>query len=308
MPIGKLAMIIKNMDEYAAELATIERLLLSDPPWNARASLQRDHASILTSLKQRRDAAYQLDLYFAKSPNWVVLHDIHLAMGDSETEIDHLLISREMDVYVIDTSHYNSNIKLNGKGDFFRYNNGQPILIPSPVERNNHNIEFLANYLLHNGLLPSRFGFTIRPNFHNIALFSPTSVVELPKWQVPMEGELVKVKPFLERFTQSRIKGSGLQDFALMARQVTSETLTAMSQKLAQRHIPRGIDYTLRYGLERRGDKPVVVEAEDEFSCNCCDKRITARVVRYCYDNPDLFAGKAYCFDCQKGIAFQAVT
>lgn len=299
-------MIIKNMDEYSAELAAIERLLLSDPAKSIAEALLRDRNTILSNLQHKRDAAYHLDFYFTDTPDWVILHDLRLEMGDASATIDHLLISREMDIYVIETKHYNARVRVDEAKQFFYMQDNRPLAVDSPAERNQRHIDFLANYLVINGLLPTRFGLAIRPNFHNIVLVSPTAEVQLPKRDIDLHCEIVRSDHFLERFNRKLISATGTHDFIALARQVSSDNLRAMAEKIARRHIPRTVDFSRRYGLTTAG----VFEEKDEegtVSCASCNKRITARVVRYCYDNQELFSGRAYCFDCQKGIAFKAV-
>lgn len=299
-------MIIKNMDEYAADLATIERLLLSDPPQVVSIALQRDKSAILNALQHKRDAAYHLDFYFSESSDWAIFHDLHLEMGDAKATFDHLLINREMDIYVIETKHYNARVRINEKKDFFYYVGNRPISVVSPAERNQQHIDFLDSYLAGNGLLPTRFGLSIRPNFHNIVMVSPTASVQLPKRKIDLQCDVVRSDHFLEQICKKSFNNSGVHDFVALARQFSSEALRDMAEKLAQRHIPRNINFSQRYGLESVPPSHEKMSDGGEV-CASCSKRITARVVRYCYDNYDLFAGKAYCFDCQKGIAFQAV-
>ncbi len=299
-------MIIKNMDEYSAELAAIERLLLSDPAKPIAEALLRDKNTILSNLQHKRDAAYHLDFYFTDTPDWVILHDLRLEMGDVSATIDHLLISREMDIYVIGTKYYNARVRVDETKQFFYMQDNRPLAVDSPAGRNQRHIDFLANYLVINGLLPTRFGLAIRPNFHNIVLVSPTADVQLPKRDIDLHCEIVRSDHFLERFNRKLIGAPGTHDFIAMARQVSSDNLRAMAEKIARRHIPRTVDFNRRYGLAAAQ----IFEEKDEKgteTCASCAKRITARVVRYCYDNHELFSGKAYCFDCQKGIAFKAV-
>ncbi len=299
-------MIVKNMDEYAAEFATIERLLLSDPTPEVAAGLQQDRRKILGTLQSKRDATYHLDFYFTATPDWAVIHDLRLEMGDEAATFDHLLISRELDIYVIETKHYNSRVRINEDKEFFYYVDNRPMRVASPAERNQKNIKFLSDYLTKNGLLPTRFGLAIKPNFHNIVLVSPTSSVQLPKRYIDLECEVVRSDIFLEQFSRKMPKSAAAHDFVTLARHISTENLSAMGDKLTRRHMPKRFDFSRRYAAQSSAVREPSTDNGVE-QCAGCHKRITARVVRYCYDNRELFAGKAYCFDCQKGIAFQAV-
>jgi hypothetical protein len=298
-------MIIKEMDEHAAELSTLERLLQSEPPEDVTRALQRDRSTILSALKHERDSAYHLDFFFNDSPDWALLHDLRLEMGEQTAQIDHLLIGRQLDIYVIESKYYNAEVRVSAAGEFVYYFDKKPVTVPSPVVRNRHHIDFLGSYLECNGLLPQRLGLTVRPRFHSVVLLSPTSRLTLPARPGPEISEVMRADRFLQGFNR-QLREPGLGDFVAMARQVTPEGLSTLATRLAQRHLPRGIDFAARYGLKQlTADAPE--ECEEGCHCERCQRRITSRVARYCRDNRQLFDGRVYCFDCQKGLAFQAV-
>lgn len=297
-------MILKNMDEHAAELATIERLLLSEPADPVSRALKKDRAAILNSLKHQRDSAYHLDFYFKDSPDWVVLHDLRLEMGEDVARIDHLLIGRQLDIYVVESRYYNADVKIDEKGDFHCLFNKKPVIMASPVARNLRNIEFLRQFLNHNGLLPTRLGLTIKPRYHNVVLVSPTSRVSRPNGVSDAFPEVIAADRFLAAFKKAQHEFP-LTDFVNLARQLTPEALGDLASRLAQRHFPRSIDFAERYGLKHEGGDEVE-DCGENCHCAMCQKRITTRVARYCYTNREVFAGKVYCFSCQRSIAIQA--
>lgn len=298
-------MILKNMDEHSAELATIERLLLAEPADTVSRALKQDRATILNSLKHQRDSAYHLDFYFKESRDWVVLHDLRLEMGENVAQIDHLLINRQLDIYVVESRFYNSDIKIDDKGDFHCLYNKKPVIMSSPVARNLRHIDFLHQYLGQNGLLPTRLGLTIKPRYHNIVLVSPTSRVTRPNDAGDSFPEVVAADRFLNAFKRAQHEYP-LTDFVNLARQLTPEALHGMAARLAQRHFPRSIDFAERYGLKHGEYSEEVEDCGESCRCSMCQKRITSRVARYCYTNREMFAGKVYCFSCQRSITLQA--
>lgn len=297
-------MLIKELDEHAAELATLERLLLSDPPEATGRSLKNERDTILSGLKHRRDSAYHLDFYFSESRDWAVLHDLRLEMGELSTQIDHLLIGRHLDIYVIESKYFNSEVRLNEQGEFSYLLNRKPISVPSPLQRNRDNIAFLNHFLQENGLLPSRLGLTIKPQFHSIVLLSPTSRLTLPKAPPFDCSGVIHADRFLQRFSRN-LEEPGVGDFVGMARMVSASALESLAGRLSQRHIPRSIDYAGRYGMKPPQRNEVFEECRNGCNCAQCNRRVTERVARYCMENRELFSGRVYCFDCQKGLAFQ---
>jgi len=298
-------MITKDMDEYAAELATIERLVNSDPAEPISLSLQKDRTAILRRLKHQRDATYHLDFYFKESPDWTLLHDLSLEMDDQSEQFDHLLIGRQLDIYVIDTRHYNADVRFDEDGNFQYIIDKKPISVASPLLANQRRAEFLQRYLADNGLLPHRLGLTIKPRIHSVVAVSPTSRVTAPKGCSEEACGVLRMDRFLLAFKKAQHEFP-LSDFVNLARQLSPEALAGLSAKLSQRHIPRSVDYAGRYGLKHEDDlNSASCGCDEECRCAMCQKRITSRVARYCYTNRELFSGKVYCFSCQRSITLQ---
>src|SRR3546814_12153126 len=81
--------------------------------------------SLHAALPSLRDSAYLSDFCYASSPHWAVIHDLRLEQGGRTAQIDHLLINRWMDVYVLETKHCHAGIKITEDGEFLRWNNYQ---------------------------------------------------------------------------------------------------------------------------------------------------------------------------------------
>lgn len=235
-------MIIKGMDEHTADLAIIDRLLQSEPAASIARSLQAKRAAIIRRLQQQRDSSCHLDAHFKNSTQWALIHDLRLEMGSDEMHIDHLLIGRQLDIYVVDSKYYNAG----GKVD-----NRPHVALSPPVDPLQPQIHFLRHYLKHNGLLPSRLGFNIQPTYYRVILLDPSAVTGQPRETALRAEQLVRLEHFLQSLTRDAGR-SYLANFLAIAKQVSTATLSEMAGRLAQRHLPQGIDYAERYGLRQK--------------------------------------------------------
>lgn len=243
--------IVKGIDEHTAELAIIERLLQSEPAASIARSLQSARTAIIRRLQQQRYSSYHLDAYFKNSTQWALIHDLRLEMGADETHIDHLLISHRLDIYVIDSKYYAPRGTVDMCGENIRTVDKQPHVVSPPVERLQCQIKFLRHYLRHNGLLPSRLGFSIQPTFHSVILTAPSVVAGQTRGAAFLGEYLIRPEQFLRRVTRAA-EGSYLANFFAIAKQVSPATLSEMARRLAQRHLPHNIDYAAHYGLRQK--------------------------------------------------------
>src|SRR3546814_7968119 len=97
-------MLIKSADDQGVELQALEQRAAGKGPDAARAA--KELRNRRAGLKGERDSAYLIDFDYASSPNWAVIHDLRLEHGSRTAQIDHLLINRWMDVYVLETKHF----------------------------------------------------------------------------------------------------------------------------------------------------------------------------------------------------------
>src|SRR3546814_12863006 len=116
-------MLIKSADDQGVELQALEQRAAGNGPDAARAA--KELRNRRAGLKGERDSAYLIDFDYASSPNWAVIHDLRLEHGGRTAQIDHLLINRWMDVYVLETKHFHAGIKITEDGEFLRWNNYQ---------------------------------------------------------------------------------------------------------------------------------------------------------------------------------------
>lgn len=280
-------MIIKDLDEQAAELATIGRLLMCTPAGSTNHALETERDTILHALEHERDSTSKLDTYFDQSSEWALIHDLRLEMGEHKAHFQHLLIGRHLDIYVIDTSYYYCGLEI-GPGGTVQCRHDCPIEQKmSPREFNRKKLRFLSEYLRNNGLLPKRMGVAIRPRFHSLLLVASETRLELAGSEQISNAAIVCADRLAEWFT-SVAEPTGIAALARKAKQISVDELRAISNKLAQRHLPRSIDYVARY-------RSLQQDKKETGLCEHCQQPLDSQGVQ------KQGLGE-YCYACQRDL------
>ena len=87
--------------------------------------------------------------------------------------------------------------------------------------------------------------------------------------------------------------------------------MAEFAESLQLHHSSASIDYRKKFGIHPAHDPIQTVidrsngEEEQEakkYYCFKCRKAIPDNVARFCWNNKERFGGKAFCYECQKGI------
>lgn len=229
-------MLIKKADDHTEELQQLE---------NAVAMLKGEAAKRAESeLKQRRagvkgeaDSAYQIDFHWEQSPNRAIIHDLRIEHAGRVAQIDHLIINRRLDCYVLESKHFHAGIKITEEGEFLRWNDFKHTYegMESPLEQNERHIAVLKDVL--NTLdLPVRLGMRITPTFHSLVLVSPKSRIDRPKRFDT--SRIIKSDQIKTRIWNDIDTEGALTTFASVARLVSSDTVRNVAEQLSAQHRP----------------------------------------------------------------------
>ena len=174
-------MLIKRPDDRSEEMAQLERLAKS-PTGSSAKQATKELAIRKAGLKGESESAYLIDFHFADSPNWAVIHDLRLEHNGRTAQVDHLLINRWMECYVLETKHFRDGVKITDDGEFMRWNSFKHTFegMPSPLEQNDRHIAVLRDAMKAIDL-PTRLGMRIQLAFQSLVLVSPTARIDRPK-------------------------------------------------------------------------------------------------------------------------------
>jgi ribosomal protein L37AE/L43A len=241
-------MIIKHKDDCQEQIDYLSDLLERDLPDGKQALIERELKSFYSGKKGEESSAYYLDFEFKTTKNWMLIHDLRLEHNGDVAQIDHLLIGRMLDFYVIESKNYSQGVSINEDGDFCYFYGRKPISIESPIAQNERHIRLLDRFLTDNKLLPKRLGVTLRPAYKNIVLISPTSRLSKPGKGLYDCSAVIKSDKFIERFSND-LKDESLGSMVNIAKVISHRSLHTFSETLALAHAPITINYRAKFGL-----------------------------------------------------------
>ena len=170
-------------------------------------------------------------------------------------QIDHLLINRFLEIYVCESKRFAEGIGFNEHGEFYRYAQGKPYAIESPIEQNNRHI-LLLKRLFDSGEidLPTRLGFRMKPSLHSLILIANTSAIRRPKNSKKVDGmdRIIKVEQLVKRRDQDLKEENFLHTFSSVNKLISTETLQILAENLADLHTPAKKNWKARFGIEER--------------------------------------------------------
>lgn len=268
-------------------------------------------------------AAFNIDVDFGQSPNWVVIHDLRLEHGGVVAQIDHLLINRVLDIWVLESKRFSGGIKIDERGECLTFSGNRPIAVDSPIEQNRRHTKILQ-YLLDSGSIrfPMRLGRQIRPKLHSLVLISGGRISR-PRTPVSGIETVVKTDQVCNMIRQKAENGNPLELMKL----VSSETLTEIGQQLCALHRSIQFNWEKRMRIKPAQPKPSqgivtvkevmqspATEAADieqpekakpptkvrpPTPCNACGDPVSPGVRSYCMKNAQKFDSKILCMPCQ---------
>ncbi len=229
-------MLIKAADDQSALLDDLERRAAGNGADAKQAT--RELRIRRAGIKGERDSAYLIDFHFADAPNWAVIHDLRIEHGNRVAQIDHLLINRWLDFYVLESKHFHAGIKITEDGEFLQWNAFQKRFegMASPLEQNERHIEVLKDAVSRIEL-PVRLGVRIPPSFHSLVLVAAKARIDRPrKFDT---GRVIKADQLKKRIWKDIDEESPLLGLLRTAAKIVSrETLEGVARQLAALHRP----------------------------------------------------------------------
>ena len=98
-------MIIKKKDSRQSDIDELFSLLDLDLPREKKSLIRKELNFLKSGERGEKDSAYYIDFDFGSSKNWAVIHDLRLEFEDKSAQIDHLLINRLFDFYVLESKN-----------------------------------------------------------------------------------------------------------------------------------------------------------------------------------------------------------
>jgi len=306
-------MLIKERDNHDSEGESLRRLLGCQISAKQRFLIEREIKCIGSGARGEDSSAYYIDFRSRDSRNTAIIHDLRIEYRGFVAQIDHLLINRLLDIYVLESKNYYYGVKITPEGEFLVWNGRTYFAIESPIEQNKRHIDLLERVTQQPGFLPTRVGLPISPSFLNYVMVAPNSRVDRPA-QGKFDTSMVIKADGLSAAIDKRIdSASAVGVVSSLAKVISQETLETFARRLVRLHRPAKIDYAAKFGVSL-GAPPALVqqptvggttdggnggEPKKESTCEACGGTVDRKVVYYCRINKEKFGGKVLCRSCQ---------
>ncbi|MBE1426854.1 hypothetical protein H4684_003530 [Desulfomicrobium macestii] len=229
-------MIIKSRDPKDRDIAELDALLKQADAQGKRFLIERELRAMKAGIAGEEDCAYYINFYFGKSDNWCVIHDLRIEHQGSVAQIDHLLINRLFEIYVIESKNFSYEVAINDSGEFTLKSGSHSFGIPSPIEQNKRHIFLLEKFIADRGLTPSRLGIPIVPRYRSLILMSPKSVISRPDRKTFDTDMVIKADTLRTKIDHNVDKINPLQGLAIMGNMSKIKTVTEFAEALRSYH------------------------------------------------------------------------
>lgn len=241
-------MIIKHADNKSQDIETLQSLL-SHPKatGDTRKRIEQEIRNINAGMRGENEAAHEMKVHYGDSKNWAIIHDLRVVHGDLVAQIDHLVINRWLDVWVCESKHFSEGVSINDHGEFTAFFASKPYGVPSPIEQNAKHILILQRIFDAGTVeLPTRLGFTIKPDLKSLVLVSKGARISRPKTKIDGIECIIKNDQFFKHVDKA-VEGNGILSTA--AKIISSETLESVALQIAKLHKPIRFDWQAKFGL-----------------------------------------------------------
>jgi hypothetical protein len=304
-------MIIKTRDPKDKEIAELDSLLKQADAPNKRFLIERELRAMKAGIAGEEDCAYYINFYFGNSDNWCVVHDLRIEHQGSVAQIDHLLINRLFEIYVIESKNFSYEVAINDSGEFTLKSGSHSFGIPSPIEQNKRHVFLLEKFISESGLVPRRLGIALTPQYKSLVLMSPKSVITRPDRKTFDTDMVIKADTLRTKIDEFVDRMNPFQDLATIGKLSKIKTVAEFAESLCSHHSSASIDYRKRFGIKLAADPiQTLIDRSNgtgeqrgkKYYCFKCGKAIPDNVARFCWNNKERFGGKAFCFECQREL------
>jgi len=311
-------MIIKQRDSLRMRKLELEILRKFSLPPDKAFLVEQEWKSLHSGEKGEKDAAYYLDFYLGDNKNHALIHDLRLEHNGQVAQIDHLLINRLMEIFVLETKAFGQKLEIQEDGYFVARYGHKSFGIPSPLDQNQRHIHVLQKLIREKSIAPTRLGIPIPITYENYVLLHPSTELVRP---THLNTERVRKADDFLPYIQRQTDKTWITGAVKMGKVISRDTLQTFARKLTSLHCKSDVNYRERFGitdddLKTRKVGGSVAEPQprtyqakkrapsSQNFCARCRANISQTVAKFCFNNKPRFGGRAYCIDCQK--TFQA--
>jgi hypothetical protein len=318
---------IKAADDKGRDIQELQMLLgRLDLRPATRNQIEQEIRNIRAGFAAEQEAAYQIEFHVSRNTRIMTIHDLRIEFKDRVAQIDHLVITSLLDIWLCESKHFAEGVAINEYGEWSAYYGRKLTGIPSPIEQNKRHA-IVLNDVLGSGIvdLPRRLGIARRPAIKTVVLVSKDARIKRPV-SAPaahVEGleSVIKCDQFISVMDQA-IEKKSARDF--MFGLAWLGTIESFARQLAALHKPVRLDWVRKFEIPRvmeptlneRENPPrlrvaalsqatdmrrSVAAESSKVVCDSCGRSASPKEVSYCRTNEARFRGRVLCYDCQRG-------
>ena len=240
-------MLIKSAADRTEDVAELNALL-SEPKLTAaqKKRIEKEIHLLGKGAWGEDQAAYFLDFHFAGYKNSIILHDLRLVLRNNDKEkiaqIDHLIITRFLDVYVLESKNWKQLIVDEAGACSGKTWDGQEFGTQSPLEQCKRHVTVLARVFQ---LDPQLKALAPRQNIIPRVLVAPRchlKAVHHREWYL-------KADAFHSAWEKDIDTEPVIQSVVSLTRMVSRDTLYKIGHALAELHNPGRANWREKFGL-----------------------------------------------------------
>ncbi len=282
-------MIFKAKDPIEGQLCELELALKKPLPDRDRRRLEKELAQRRAGLKGEEEAAYHINFHLGNHPNWAVIHDLRIEWKGRTAQMDHLLISRMLEIYVVESKSFRTKVRYaNGGWERLNFNHWEGI--PCPVAQNERHIAVLKELISDLKLAPTRLGMSMRPTFYNIVVVQPSCSI-IGKYTG--DARIWRLDTLVKKV---RDDDPAVMDVLKI---ISQDTLHLFATKMAAYHKAASAAKVSLPSPHPGAPEAFPAQSMPGVLCHACKGPLSAAEVRYCRQNEARFGGDLLCRKCQ---------
>ncbi|MCK9381771.1 MAG: NERD domain-containing protein [Sulfuritalea sp.] len=322
-------MLIKSADDKKKRLRLLQELAKSDRLDERQKDWLRDeYRRLAPGTSGERDAAHYLDMSFSGGMNHAVLHDLRLEADGQIAQIDHLVVDRLLNFFLLETKTYNGSLHVNEHGEFMvEYAGERRYGIESPLEQSRRH-ETVLKKVLERLKITGRAGTT--PTFVHIVMVHPKGIIHRPAANKFDTSMIIKADQFATWHSKHVDKMDAAAVLAGALNLRGRDTVKDWGEMLKAEHRPTNplelpdfikpngrVPTTLLtpraavaepQAAHAMTSKPGAPSTRSSSSpgkhhaapvCATCGNPLTPKAHKFCQDKAAWFGGKLYCYDHQ---------
>ena len=244
-------MILKNADDKQASIAELETLLLTAQA-QIKPNIEKELKIFKAGISGENASSFYINDYFGKSTNCYIIHDLRIEHQGRVAQIDHLLLNRLLQVYVIETKKVHAGIKITDNGEFLRWDNYNKSYIgmESPIAQNERHIDILKSVFNDKIDVPSKLGIQLTPTFHSRILVSPAARIDRPKKFDT--STVIKADAFCKSYDNDLDYSGFFNAVSTLAKIISGEEVFHMGKQLLRMHKPHKTNYAAKFSIDKQ--------------------------------------------------------